>query len=183
MASPAGHPRVVVIGSSCAGKSTFAQALAAARNCDLVELDVLHWGRNWTPKSPEVFRQLAAQATSGERWVVAGNYGAVRDIIWARATTIVWLDFSLPLVLWRGLRRTVRRCATREALFHGNHESWRQSFFSRQSILLWIVSTFHGRRRECPQLRALPQNSHLDWFVAQDQTEADAILDQLDDLV
>lgn len=32
-------PRVVVIGPSCAGKSTFAQHLAEARRCARIELD------------------------------------------------------------------------------------------------------------------------------------------------
>jgi adenylate kinase family enzyme len=177
--APAEHPRVVVIGSSCAGKSTFAQRLAAARSCDLVELDVLHWDADWTPKPPEVFRRLTAEATSGERWVVAGNYGAVRDIIWLRATTIVWLDLGMPLVLWRGLRRTLKRCLTRETLYHGNRESLRRSFLSKESILVWIASTFHARRKQFTALRASPHGGHLDWFVATDQTRADAILEQL----
>jgi adenylate kinase family enzyme len=179
MTASAGHPRVVVIGSSCAGKSTFAQALAAARCCNLVELDVLHWDVDWTPKPPAVFRQLAAEATAGDCWVVAGNYGAVRDLVWPRATTIVWLDLGLPIVLWRGLRRTLQRCITRQTLYHGNRESLRRAFLSKESILWWIVSTFHSRRRQFSALRASPASGHLSWFVARDAAEVDSILEQL----
>lgn len=40
--------------------------------------------------------------------MVAGNYGAVRDLLWPRADTIVWMDYSLPLVLHRLTARTYR---------------------------------------------------------------------------
>jgi len=109
--------RMVIIGSSCAGKSTFAQALAASRGCPLIELDELYWAPHWTPKPPAEFLRLVAEATAGERWVAAGNYGLARDALWGRATTIVWLNFSLPRVFWRGLRRTVARVVSGQALF------------------------------------------------------------------
>jgi hypothetical protein len=40
---------------------------------------------------------------------VDGNYGVVRDRLWPKANLIVWLNYSLPLVFWRGLTRTLSR--------------------------------------------------------------------------
>src|SRR5258707_12396218 len=58
------------------------------------------------------------------------------------------LDLPLSLVMWRLLRRTIRRAATREDLWGtGNRESFMRTFFSRQSILLWALKT-HRRNRE-----------------------------------
>ena len=73
--------RVVVIGTSCAGKSTFAQALADISDLPRIELDALHWGANWQPKSSEEFRRLVAEAASAESWVADGNYGVVRELV------------------------------------------------------------------------------------------------------
>ncbi len=73
--------RVVVIGSSCAGKSTFAQALAASRGCPAIELDELFWSPDWRPKPTVEFLRLVSETTSGERWVAAGNYGLARDAL------------------------------------------------------------------------------------------------------
>lgn len=165
-------PRVVVIGSSCAGKSTFARHVAEARQCTLIELDELYWAEHWTPKPQVEFLRLVNAASAGRAWVAAGNYSPARRILWARATTIVWLNYSLPLVLWRGLRRTVRRAITRESLFHGNVESFRRSFFSRESILWWIVSTFGRRQREFNALRASPEFSHIQWLEARSPADA-----------
>src|SRR3989339_502860 len=63
---------------------------------------------------------------------------------WGPATTILWLDYSLPLAFWRVLRRSLWRSLTREKLFAGNRESLRLTFLSRES-LLWVVVTRHGR--------------------------------------
>jgi adenylate kinase family enzyme len=43
--------RVVVIGTSCVGKTTFARSLAHVLSCPHVELDALHWQPNWTPQA------------------------------------------------------------------------------------------------------------------------------------
>ena len=54
----------------------------------------------------------------------------------------------LSLVMWRLVRRTVRRAATKEELWGtGNRETFRNSFLSRQSVLLWALKT-HRRNRQ-----------------------------------
>ncbi len=123
--------RVVVVGCSGSGKSTFARALACAWNLPWVELDGLYWGPDWQPRPEEAFLHDVDVATRGERWVVDGNYRRTRDIVWPRATTVVWLNYRFAKVFGRSLRRTVRRSVTHEALFAGNRESLWRSFATR----------------------------------------------------
>ena len=125
------YQRIAVIGTTGSGKTTLARAVAVQLDTPHVELDALHWGPNWTSPAHLELRARVGAALNSERWVVDGNYSKVRDIIWARADTIVWLDYSLPLTLWRLTRRTLRRLAKREVLWNGNRESWRQQFLSR----------------------------------------------------
>ncbi len=155
--------RILVIGSSCAGKSTFACALARASGLPWVELDQLFWGPDWTAKPLEAFRALASEAAAGERWVIDGNYSDVRDILWPRADLVVWLNYDFGVVLWRAVRRTVARNVTRRVLWHGNRESFRRSFLSRESILVWVAKTFHKRRRQFAALRAGASFPRLHW--------------------
>lgn len=169
----------MVIGSSCAGKSTFAQQLARAWGCEFIELDELHWGPQWTPKPTADFQRLVREAAAGSRWVSAGNYSVVRGELWPRATTIVWLNFGLARLLWRGVRRTLARSLGGTVLFHGNRESLRRAFLSRESVLWWIVSTFRRRRREFASLRAGGNYGHADWLEARSPTEARRILERL----
>jgi adenylate kinase family enzyme len=143
--------QINVIGTSCAGKTTFAASLAAAMGIAHVELDALHWEPGWVEVSADVFRGRVAAATAGDAWVVDGNYSVVRDIVWPRVDTLVWLDYALPLVLWRATRRTLRRAFLGEPCCNGNRESLGRSL-SRDSIILWVLQTHAQRRREFGKL-------------------------------
>ncbi|MDY6875165.1 MAG: adenylate kinase [Chloroflexota bacterium] len=153
--------RLVVIGTSGSGKTTTAGQIAQRLEIPHVELDALHWEPDWTPVPLDVFRERTAQALSGDVWVVDGNYSKVRDIVWSLASTVVWLDYALPVIMWQLVRRTLRRILTREELWGGNHESWRMALFSRESILLWALQTYRRRRREYPMLFNRPEYAHL----------------------
>lgn len=128
--------RIVVIGSSCSGKSTFSKQLASKIQVEYIELDQLHWLPNWQERSDESFRMLVKQATDPETWVVDGNYSVVRDIVWPRTTKIIWLNHSFTLVLYRALTRSIVRAATKKPLFADNIETFKQNFLSRESIIL-----------------------------------------------
>ena len=158
--------RVIVIGTSCVGKTTFAQALARVLNFPHIELDALYWLPNWVPRPPDEFCALTAQALAQDYWVTDGNYVAVRDLIWSRATTVIWLNYIFPLVLWRAITRTFRRVLTREELYSGNRESLCMALFSRESILWWVLTTFHRRRRQYRVLfnrRPFPQLVYVEF--------------------
>ncbi len=153
--------RIAVVGTTGSGKTTLAGQLSQRLAIPNVELDALHWEENWTPTSPAVFQERAAQALSGDTWVVDGNYSQVRHIIWSRADTIVWLDYSLWVILRQLLWRTFRRILTREELWSGNRESISKTFFSTDSILVWALRTYRKRRREFPALLSRPEHTHL----------------------
>jgi adenylate kinase family enzyme len=154
---------VVVIGATGSGKSTLAERLAARLGGAYVELDALHWEPHWTEAAPDVFRERVARATVGPRWVVAGNYRAVRDIVWPRADTLVWLDYPFPLVLRRLTVRTVRRAVTREVLWNDNREHLLDHcrLWSETSLFNWLFKTYWTYRREFPTLFIQPAHAHL----------------------
>ena len=123
--------RVVVIGTSCVGKTIFARSLAEALCCPHIELDALYWQPNWTPRPPEEFRKLVAQELSLGCWVTDGNYSVVRDLIWSRATTVIWLNYGFPLVLWRALTRSDSRLAENSSSCVSTRRAWLSSAATR----------------------------------------------------
>ena len=153
--------RTAVVGTSGSGKTTLARRLAQRLGLAHIELDSLHWGPDWTPAPREAFRERVAQALSGEAWTTDGNYSAVRDIVWGRADTVVWLDYSLSVVMGRVTWRTVRRCASREELWNGNRERFREAFFDRESIIWWALTSYRRRKRQYPALFRQPEYAHL----------------------
>jgi adenylate kinase family enzyme len=156
-------PRCVVVGTSGAGKSTFARKLATIAGGAYVELDDLHWDADWTERQRADFEARVVAATAGERWVVDGNYSSVRHVTWARATDIVWLNFGRTVVWSRVIRRTLWRGATRQELWAGNRESLATAFLSKESILLWSFTTFGKNRRKYAAARASGEHPHLRW--------------------
>jgi len=156
-----GPRRIAVVGTSGSGKTTLARRLAQRLGIAHVELDSLHWGPDWTPAPRDLFRERVAGALGGEAWTTDGNYSAVRDIVWMRAGTVVWLDYSLPVVMGRVTWRTIRRSALREELWNGNRERFREAFLGRESIIWWALSTYRRRKQQYPALFGQPEYAHL----------------------
>lgn len=166
--------RIVVVGSTGSGKTVLARELAARLGAPHVELDALHFAEDWIEVPDEVFAERTAAATEGDAWVVDGNYSAVmRDSAWKRAQTVVWLDYAFLVSGWRLLRRTVLRAARSEELWQGNRETFRKSFASRDSILLWFLRTFRRRRRQYEAAMADPANAHLAFVRLRSPREAE----------
>jgi adenylate kinase family enzyme len=168
--------RVAVVGTSCSGKSTLARALAGQLEVPYSELDANYWGPHWTPIDAEEFRKRVDEITFQAGWVCDGNYSVVRDLVWRRADTIVWLNYSFPLVMGRALRRTLKRCITKSPLFAGNRESFRLSFMSRDSILLWVLRTHRVHQREYPKQFADARHSHLQVIELRSESDAKYLL-------
>jgi adenylate kinase family enzyme len=159
---PEGPRRIAVVGTSGSGKTTLAQRLAQQLGIPHVELDALHWDPNWTPAPPDLFRQRTAEALSDQAWTTDGNYSTVRDIVWKRADTVVWLDYSLPVVMGRVTWRTLCRSIRRQELWNENRERLQEALLSRDSIVWWALRTYHRRKKEFPNLFSLPEYAHLD---------------------
>lgn len=178
--------RIVVIGTTGAGKTTLARELSCRLGVPHIELDALHWEPNWTPAETEVFRRRVSEALKGDRWVVDGGYSKVRELIWPNATDIVWLDYTLALKMWRLFRRTFRRSITGEELWNGNRERFRTGFLSRDSLFIWLLKTHWSRRRRFPEAFTQPEHLHLRvvrlrslrqtkrWLAGMEGTDAEA---------
>jgi len=145
------HPdlsRVLIIGTTSTGKSTLGAGLADRLGVPFIEMDALFWGPDWTPRAKEDFLASVEQASAEDHWVMAGNYTSWQRYSLDRATTIIWLDYSFPRTLWRCLKRTCLRVLTRKELFSGNREGFRQSFLSRDSIIVWLFKTWGPNRHK-----------------------------------
>ena len=152
--------RVLVTGTSGSGKTTLARALALKLNLPYTEIDALFHGPGWTPRP--AFEADVTALVQQPAWVTEWQYHQVRPLLAANAQVLVWLDYPRGLVMWRVIKRTVRRWATREELWNGNRERnlWR-SFTEREGIVRWAWDT-HLKTEE--RVRAL-EASGLDLII------------------
>lgn len=180
------HPdairRAVVVGTSGSGKSTFARQLAEKLGCPHIELDSVYWQDNWQPREDTDLFAALSEATSGQFWVLDGNYTRTRGVTWAKADTIIWLDYPRALVMWRILRRTFGRVLSGKRLWNTNNvETWRIAFFSKDSVIWWAWTTYTRNRRQYLDLIAQPppEYAHLRFVRLQSPREAAAWLERL----
>ena len=173
--------RVAIVGTSCSGKTTLARTIADANGIIHIELDAIHWRPNWTPMPIHEFREAVEAEVARDEWVMDGNYSEVRDIIWARATHLVWLNIPFLTVFWRAISRTLKRVVTREELFSGNRETLRLAFFHRDSIPCWVIRTYHRRIREYRKLIVDGHYPHLKVLEVRNSADAKGMLLKLTD--
>ncbi|MGQ6597226.1 AAA family ATPase [Serratia sp. IR-2025] len=144
--------KINVVGTSGSGKSTLARQLAERLDAPYIEMDRLYWRPEWqgTPDDAFLARLEQALAEAGEGWVLDGNYSRTQPIKWREVDYILWLDYGFGRTLWQAVRRACRRAASKRELWPGtgNRESFRRSFFSRESIVLWTVRTYAKNRRK-----------------------------------
>jgi adenylate kinase family enzyme len=155
--------RIVVVGTSGAGKTTLARRVAALLMLPHIELDAINWQPGWrdlTRHDPEEFVRRVDEATQAAAWVVDGNYGPVRDRVWHRATHLVWLDYERPVIMARVISRTLFRAVMRTELWAGNRERWRQMLRPSHPIR-WAWNTWESRRRETAERLAQRGCAHL----------------------
>src|SRR3954447_2452611 len=153
--------RILVLGRTGSGKTTLARELAAALGVPHVELDSLYFGPEFSTAPLSVLRKRTTAAIAAERWVIDGNKRAVRDLVWPRADTVVWLDYPLGVSLWRLAKRARRRTsALRAAAREAKTVLARQLLAAARGVLSALRS-HAGQRREYPRMFADPANQHL----------------------
>ncbi|GGO22532.1 EutP/PduV family microcompartment system protein [Deinococcus humi] len=152
--------RIIVIGTTGSGKTTLAQAVAARLGLPHGEQDSWNHLAGWQEAPLSQFRAAVETFTAQPAWVMDGNYTKARDIGWARADTLVWLDYPGQVVFWRVLSRTFRRVLGRQELWNGNRETWRGAV-QADAPLRWLFRTHWRRRRETPGLAASYSNLTL----------------------
>jgi adenylate kinase family enzyme len=174
--------RIVVYGWTGSGKTTMSRRIGAALGLSVIELDAIFWSPGgWRSLEVEDFRSAALEAiascTAG--WVCEGNYTPIRQSILPLADTVVWLRLPFRVTYARVWRRTIRRMITREPLWgSGNRESWRLSFASRDSLLLYaFTQRRHAFRSLIADLEAHGQHAQV--IELRSAREVDAFLRSL----
>ena len=98
--------RIVIIGISGSGKSTFANKLGKKLNRSIVHLDKEYWTSDWKKRySSEEWQIFVKELIKQDEWIIDGNYTSTMSIRLNRADTIILFDFPK----WRCLLRVYLR--------------------------------------------------------------------------
>jgi adenylate kinase family enzyme len=154
--------RVSVIGNTGSGKSTVARVVAARLGVPYVELDELHWREGWRQADADELIARVSPIVAEDGWVIDGMYWRkIGGLVLRRADTVVWVDPPWLPMFARLVWRSVVRIARRTPLWNGNRESFRGTFLSRDSLLLFALRTRPRRRELFQEWLARPEFAHL----------------------
>ena len=103
------HPtRIIVLGRSGAGKSTFTRMAAKRLALPAIHLDQLYWQPGWAEGDQDAFLTKVADVAKQDRWIVDGGYRVTWPHTMPRAHAIVYLN----LPRWRSMLGVITRILT-----------------------------------------------------------------------
>ncbi len=164
---PASMRRVLVIGSGGAGKSTLATRLGRALGLPVIHLDQLYWRAGWVEPDKAGWATTVRETIARDAWILDGNYSGTLAERIAACDTIVFLDFSRFVCLWRVLARIVRHHGkTRPDMPDGCPEKFDLSFL----VWIWNYPT-RTRRKVLSLLAASRTSKHVIHLRTRRETE------------
>lgn len=86
--------KIIVLGCSGSGKSTFAGKLHGLTGLPLIHLDNLWWRADRTHITREEFDRRLAEALSGPRWIIDGDYSRTYAVRFRACDTVFFLDYD-----------------------------------------------------------------------------------------
>lgn len=156
--------RAVILGTSGAGKSTVAHALAEVYDLPHVDLDGMTTG-TYPPVTGEAFVSRVREVVEQRDWIIDGDYQrGLGDLVLSRAEFAVWLDLPLRVSLGRMWSRTSHDVRTGARPFH-------------PALARWVAHEIHSHlRRRFTMRRRLSAHLNLRVVHLRTQREVDAWL-------
>lgn len=136
--------RILIIGNSGSGKSTFARFLGEKLDKDVYHLDRFFWKPGWERTEPDEWKRIVKELISKDEWIIDGNYsGTLRERA-LRSDLIFFFDYSSAFCLYRIFKRIFKskmKLEDRSDMSDGCLERW----FDREFVD--FVRTFNEKIR------------------------------------
>lgn len=97
--------KVMIIGCGGAGKSTLSKRIGEKLQLPVIHLDQAYWKPNWEDRDKVEWAKIVTTLADQKAWVLDGNYGGTIDIRLQRADTVIFMDRSRWLCVYRVLKR------------------------------------------------------------------------------
>ncbi len=149
--------RIDIIGTAGSGKTKLAHLVAKRLHYRHIELDSLYWGPQWTPVSNTEFQCQLEQLLTKQNWVIDGEYSQFNHTIWPKTDLVIWLDYPLPIVMWRLVRRGMHYALSKQNLWGGENRESLPNLFNQKAIIWKAFRSHHERRKTYMQIQDYPR--------------------------
>ncbi|WP_058302598.1 DNA topology modulation protein [Gorillibacterium timonense] len=99
--------RVLVLGCSGSGKSTFSVQLGERTDLPVIHLDSLYWKPGWIASQEKEWDEIINQLLLKDNYILDGNYTKTIQKRLKEVDTVFYFDFSRYLCLYRVVKRRI----------------------------------------------------------------------------
>ncbi len=100
--------RIIVIGNCGSGKTVFATKLAEILGLPLTHLDAEFWQPGWHGTPREQWLEKVRTLSSGDEWILDGNYGSTLKERFLAADCVIFMDISRPTCFANLAKRRIK---------------------------------------------------------------------------
>lgn len=126
--------KIVIVGVSASGKSTFAKKISAKTELPLFLMDAIMWNPGWKYIGDEKTLRELEKISLQDKWIIEGyiNKEAL-TFIFDRADTIIYLDYPPRVAAVRYIKRWLKHRKVPRPELEGSPEEFDFKFFK----LVW----------------------------------------------
>lgn len=88
------YKRIMVIGCSASGKSTFSRRLSEITGIPVTHLDTLFWKPGWIEEDRDIFREKQRKVIVADSWIIDWQYKSTMEMRLERAQLVFWYRLS-----------------------------------------------------------------------------------------
>ena len=145
--------RILVMGSSGSGKSTFSRRLSEITGIPMVSVDALFWKPGWVESEKAEFHARLTAAAQQPRWIMDGNFTShLVELRRDACDTLIWFDLPRATCMFGILTRIAKSYGqVRPEMAEGCPEKVDLEFFQyvwtfRERIRPKLLVYFEGLR-------------------------------------
>lgn len=99
------YNKIIVIGSPGSGKSYLAKKLSEITSYPLYHLDNLFWNPGWIETPKEKWIEVQKKITTGDKWIIDGNYDSTMDIRFEACDAIIFININRVICIKNAIIR------------------------------------------------------------------------------
>lgn len=138
--------RILIVGASASGKTTFARKLGAKLGREVTYIDSLIWKPGWHYIGDETAIAKIREKAQDEEWIIEGFvFKELTQELLERATKIIYLDYSRWVLVLRYVKRSWEHRKEARAEMPGCPDSFSFSFMWRifmKKEVYWLEKEF-----------------------------------------
>ncbi len=165
--------RVLVIGNSGSGKTTFSKALADALQIPLVHLDKLYWYGEWEHRSHDEFDTLLLEKLEKDSWIIDGNFTRTIPKRLQYCDAVFFFDLPVITCLWGAVCRAFENRGRSRDDMGGNCP---EHLFDKRKLELYKAILDYNKRNRAKIYVLLGQRKNIEVIVFKNRRQVKMFL-------